>query len=285
MCGQRALFPLITQSLTMSLGFIAFVMSATAASGCAYIALSGDANRCYPQFGLFNWNNVAQCTTAGALYSGCTKYTSMMTQDTSGSVKPAQAMAAIAATFGGILWAGCMFMLFFRFKPWIFKSVGGLYIFCFVAQILTLLMLNDDTCNGDDADAQKLVDPAFQCNLGSDAVLSIIAAIFYLGIGITVLVCPVPKTQVLTCLGNCCKDICGEGEEAGCGCCTEDATTGAVVETTNADGITQANRSTVTETYNDDGTIAVREEKTNPDGSTTVSVTTKPSSDPVSASV
>jgi len=232
---------------------------------------------CYDQFGLFKFNNLIECTERGALYSGCTDYTSFMMRDTGGSLKPAQAMGAIAAAFGGIIWVGCTFMLFFRFPKWLFKTIGGLYIFCFATQMLTLLTLNHDICTGDAADALKLQDPGYQCNLGSDGVTSIMAGIFYLGIGITVLVCPVPKTQVLTCFKcDCCED---DGDE-GCGCCSEEATQGAVVETSRTggggSGGNNNNNTTVTETYNDDGTVTVKEERTNPDGSITVSVTTKP---------
>ena len=160
---------------------------------------------------------------------------SQQMQDFDGSAKAAQAMGAVAAAFGGILWAGCIFMLFFKFPAWLFKTIGGVFIFCFATQMLTLLILNESLCNGEDADAAKIVDPAFQCNLGSDGATSIAAAIFYLGIGITILVCPVPKTAVLTCFGGCCKNICGEDEEA-CGCCSEDATLGAVIETAGTPG-------------------------------------------------
>jgi len=195
-------------------------------------------------------------------------------QAAGGSLKGAQAMGAVAAAFGGIVWVGCTFMLFFRFPPWLFKTIGGLYIFCFATQMLTLLILNEDICNGDDADALKVQDPAYQCNLGTDGVTSIVAGIFYLGIGITVLVCPVPKTQVVTCCKcDCCED---DGEEGG-GCCGEDATEGAVTNTSGP-GVGGSNNGniTVTETLNDDGTVTVKEERTNPDGSITVSVTTKP---------
>jgi len=270
----------------MSLGLIAFILSAVAASGCAFLTISGSV--CYPQLGLFKYNGVIQCTLSGAVYSGCTKYDNPTML--SGSNKAAQAMGAIAATFGGILWAGCIFMLFFKFPACMFKTIGGVFIFCFATQMLTLLALMD--CTGDSADALKIADPAFQCNLGSDGAISIAAAILYLVLGVTILVCPVPKTAVLTCFGDCCKNICGEDEEA-CGCCSEDATQGAVIETsgtrgggnTSSTGVNQASNSTVTETNNDDGTVTVKEEQINPDGSITVSVTTRSNASAVSASV
>ena len=158
-------------------------------------------------------------------------------------------------------------------------------------------MLNLPVCSGDLADLRKLDDEGYSCNLGSDAVTAIIAAIFYLGMGITVLVCPVPKTQVINCIDfkKCCQDGCGgEGEEA-CGCCNESGTTDAVDKeaTTTAQrrainsgaAAAGAGNSTVTETYNEDGTITVKEERINADGSKTISITTKPNPEAVSASV
>mmetsp|Transcript_6658 Transcript_6658/g.8808 ORF Transcript_6658/g.8808 Transcript_6658/m.8808 type:complete len:221 (+) Transcript_6658:240-902(+) len=187
-----------------------------------------------------------------------------------GSIKGAQAMGAVAAAFGGILWVGCLFMLFFRFPAWLFKTVGGLYIFCFATQMLTLLVLNEDLCNGDAADALKLQDPSYQCSLGQDGATSIVAGIFFfLAIGITILVCPVPKTQVITC---CNADCCTDGDEEGGGCCGGDA-------------VEEAQNVTVTEIYNDDGTVTVKEERLNRDGTVTVSMTTRPVSNKASASV
>lgn len=303
-CGQRKLFPLITQILSMTLGLIAFILSAVTASGCEFLSPSGDAETCYDHFGLFNFNNVIACTEAGGLYSGCSKYNTLMMRDTAGSLRPAQAMGAIAATFGGVLWTCCIFMLFFKFPAWLFKTIGGVFIFCFVTQMLTLIILNHSICAGEAANALKIQDEAYQCNIGPDGVTSIMAAVFYLGLGITILVCPVPKTAVITCMGDCCKDVCGEDEEAGCGCRGEDATKGVVtveIETTSASGpkgenssipgsigieqSSKVNDSTVTETYNDDGTVTVKAERTNPDGSTTVSITTKPVAPAASTSV
>jgi len=294
-CGQRKLFPLITQILSMALGLIAFILSAVTASGCEFVTPSGDPETCYDHFGLFNFNSVLECTEAGALFAGCSKYNKLMMKDTGGSLRPAQAMGAIAAAFGGVLWTGCLFMLFFKFPAWLFKTIGGVFIFCFVTQMLTLLILNHSICSGEAANALKIQDEAYQCNIGTDGVTSIMAAAFYLGLGITILVCPVPKTAVITCMGDCCKDACGEDEEAGCGCCGEDATKGAVagaIETASTSGpkgetssipgsiggeqSSKAVDSTVTETYNDDGTVTIKTERTNADGSTSVSVTTKP---------
>ena len=62
----------------MSLGLIAFILSAVVASGCDFVAPYGSAEMCYDQFGIFKFNDVVQCTERGALYSGCTKYNSIM---------------------------------------------------------------------------------------------------------------------------------------------------------------------------------------------------------------
>lgn len=286
--GKRPIFPLVTQILTMSLGLIAFIMSAVAASGCAFIIPESGTNedgnfRCYDQYGLFKFNPEVQCTDAGVLYAGCTKYSNIFLKGTSGSIKPAQAMGAIAASFGGIIWAGCLFQLFFKFPRWLFKTVGGLYIFCFLTQMLTLLMLNHDKCYGEDADKEKLSYPDYGCRLGKDAITAIIAGIFYLGMGITVLICPVPKTAVITCCGDCCKGGCGDEDE--CGCCAEAGTTGAVIDTSGEKKKSEMYNSTVTETYNADGTITIREEKMNPDGSKTIKETIKPNPAAATASV
>ena len=219
-------------------------------------------------------------------------------------------MGAIAAALGGVLWVGCIFMLFFKFPAWLIKTVGGVFVFCFAAQMLTLLALNHSICNGEAADQLKINDQAYQCGLGPDAVTSIVAAIFYLGIGVTILVCPVPKTAVITCMDKCCKDVCVDDEEGGCGCCGEEASVGAVVKAGNssppggeagsipgpivnapgvggtsipgsidATSVEQPNSAdtTVTETYNEDGSVTIKEERVDPtNGSLTVSITTRP---------
>lgn len=107
-------------------------------------------------------------------------------------------------------------------------------------------------------------DPV-KCDLGSDGIVGIFAAIFYLGLGITMIVCPVPNSAVLTCIGEgCCKD-------GGCDCCGEEAAQVAV-ETP------QVAKQKVL-SYNPDGTVTVSKETINPDGSKTVMVTTRPNED------
>ena len=59
------------------------------------------------------------------------------------------------------------------------------YIACFLFQMLTLLMLNENECDG-------------ECKPSGGAVTAIIAGIFYLGVGINILMCPAPKTAVIT---------------------------------------------------------------------------------------
>lgn len=151
--------------------------------------------------------------------------------------------------------------------------------------------MNHPECSGPKADLNKLADDGYKCGLGSDAYTSIIAGVFYLGLGITVLVCPVPKTAIITCID--CKDCCGEDGEGG-GCCGEEGSSGAVEKAHRRQinsGVEQAlggggvGGSTVTETFNNDGTVTVTQETINPDGSKTVSVTTRPNPSAVSAAV
>lgn len=278
----------------MGLGLIAFILSVVAASGCAFVAPSGNPGKCFGQLGLFKYSIVDQCTE-GAVYSQCIKYTDLMLEEYSNNIRPAQIAGAIAASLGGTLWIVCLFMLFFRFPTCLFKTTGGVFLCCSLAQMLTLLMLNDSRCNGENASDTRIVEVghgAYQCSLGPDAVISIIAAIFYLGIGITILLCPVPKTAFITCCCNCCKGGCSEDEGA-CGCCDKNASQGAVIETPSAHigtnnksvGIKQASKSTWIETQND-GAITVKEEQIHPEYSRNVSVTTRPNvSDEVSDEV
>lgn len=265
----------------LSLGLIAFIMSSNAASGCNYISPTGSEGYCYGRQGLFQKSTVDE-RNGYCEYSQCIKYPTTM-EMIGGSIKPAQAFGAIAAFFGLVIWFGCLFQLFFKFPKWLFKTIGSLYLFCFVSQMLTLMMLNLPSCKGSLKAAMVDLDENFQCNLGSDAIVAIVAAIFYLGLGITVLVCPVPKTAVITCIDftKCCQDGCNED----CGCCIEDG----AVETTSKTQRRMINNGqaspspstssniTVTETtYNEDGTVTVKEETVHADGSKTVSITTKP---------
>ena len=227
----------------MSLGVIAFIMSSVSVTGCSFIVPSEDI-LCPSTAGLFKIGN-------DCLSSKCMAYPTSILNDLPGSGKAARAMGATAATFGGIVWVTCRFMLIFKFPLWLFKTVGGVFCFCFVTQMLTLVAFLD--CR------------EVTCSVGKDAIIGIVAAIFYLGIGITILVCPVPKTAVIGCCGDCCKDGCDEG---GCRCCGEES-----AEAVN-NGV-ETTKSFVTETYNVDGSVTVKEEKLNTDGSKTTTVTTR----------
>ncbi len=89
----------------MTLGLVAFAMSSSAVSGCSYIAPSGgvdddgDPNVCYEHWGLFA-SKVASRRNGACIYSQCVK--TKVVEGGSGSIKPAQAMGAIAAAFGGM---------------------------------------------------------------------------------------------------------------------------------------------------------------------------------------
>ena len=61
------------------------------------------------------------------------------------------------------------------------------------------------------------------CSLKIDGVTAVFAALFYLEIGIMVLLCPVPKSKVLTCI-NSSEDIIG--------CCHDGAVAVDGIETT-----------------------------------------------------
>jgi len=102
-CGGRKLFPLVTQILCLTLGLIAFIMSAVTCSGCSFVTpLSGvdddgDVKRCYPQAGLFNYRT-ASMVNGVCVYSQCINYPSGYLASVDGaskSIKPAQAMGAV----------------------------------------------------------------------------------------------------------------------------------------------------------------------------------------------
>ena len=263
--------------VAICLGLVAFIMSSVSVAGCAFIVSPVSESVCYAKLGLFKYSPPIVCSNNISVWGGCTAYTKEMEKLMSSAMKASQAMGAIAACFAGITWVACIFMLFFKFPGWLFKTIGGVYCFCFVAQMLTLLALIE--CNEEETDAVSL----YQCNLGKDAVTGIIAAIFYLGIGITVLVCPIPKTAVISFCGKCCKDGCDEG---GCDCCNETSVeeVKSIPGERPLQGITDSvndcknvTNSAVTETYNADGTVTIKEERINADGSKTVLITKRQS--------
>lgn len=99
------------------------------------------------------------------------------------------------------------------------------------------------------------------CITANDAITAIFAAIFYLGIGLTVLISPVPTTAVINCCNGCNQE----------NCCGEGTTQGAVVVpecTLPSDKLAQQpGNSMVEKTENLDGTTTIKTTTFNPDGS------------------
>ena len=266
--------------LVMSLGLIAFILSAVVSGGCAFVVPTAPSQQCNDngEYGLNKFKPV-NCKNNIAIAASCTDYTTSMDELLDEKVTAARALGNLATIFGGLLWAGSLFMLGFKFPGGMFKSIGAMYIFCFITQMLTFLILGTSACAGAQADVIKLADPDYKCKLGSDAITAIFAAIFYLGIGLTVLISPVPTTAVINCCNGCNQE----------NCCGEGATKGAVVVpecTLPSDKLAQQpGNSIVEKTENIDGTTTIKTTTFNPDGSQSVSIITKQSDSVAMASV
>ena len=293
----------------MSLGFIAFIMSAVAAGGCDFASaessyefrrrwlsdigddtsswlsdIDGTSNS-LPGIddGLFSdmedtsgWLTGIDGVSSSlsgikyniGLFQGgfdgvfCARYPG---SGLSASIRAAQAFGTMAALFGGIVWFTCMFQLALRFPKWLWRTVAGVFIFCFFSQMLTLVALEE--CKDES-----------KCKLGSDGITSIFAALFYLGIGIAMFICPVPKTAVVT--SNKWTDCCKIGGKGACDCCGEQSTTQATVQDAKKNSPVEIDSNNVVnsvteEKYNADGTITVEEQHVEDDGTKVITITTK----------
>ena len=114
---------------------------------------------------------------------------------------------AITAFISGLAFIFSFLQVFFKFPRWAFKTLGGIYFFCFLTQLLTFFVINNDFCNG------KLnnsileyfnADAGISCDLSTDAYLAISAAVFFLALGILIMVCPTPEKSISRALCNSC---------------------------------------------------------------------------------
>ena len=83
---------------------------------------------------------------------------------------------------------------------------------CFTTQLLTFLVFNNQVCNGDlNKSIASVYDmtAGISCDLSKDAYLAISAAVFFLGLGILITICPTPEksiSQALCGSCSCCSD-------------------------------------------------------------------------------
>lgn len=119
--------------------------------------------------------------------------------------------------------------------------------------MLTLVALKDTNCKG-------------KCKPSGGAVTAIFAGLFYLGVGINILICPTPKTAAIIFDGNCCQNGSVQAVEG------RDNKAYEVPDVHAGDG--NAENSTVTRTYNADGSLTVTKEVINPNGTKSVTITT-----------
>ena len=289
----------------MVLGLVGFILSAVIVSGCHFFDVSATAiAQDYGSYGLFKYDVVAGWGGADTWTLGCTKYPNKeptledrygTTQEGAasvvadeGSFKAAQAMGAVAAAISGLAMIASLLMLFLKFPRWAFKTLSGCYFFCFATQLLTFLILNNDACNGNINDMIGMEiqqDIGLSCELATDSYTAIVAGIFFLTLGVLILVCPTPKAAVISaqnCGGaSCCSDQQGSLEEGQRQVVPEPVQKLASLTVPYNSNVMAApgdamSESTLTETFNPDGTITIREEKVNYDGSKSITITTKP---------
>lgn len=119
----------------------------------------------------------------------------------------------------------CFAMLFFKLPRWLFKTLSGLYFFCLICQILTFPFVDNDVCNGTlderfkanatstreldgETREEKLTELGITAAsldaLSTDASLAIVASLFFLVLGVMILLCPTPDKSVGQAVcGNC----------------------------------------------------------------------------------
>lgn len=89
------------------------------------------------------------------------------------------------------------------------NSSTGTYFFCFIAQLLTFLVLNNEICTGSVNDTVLMLtkdfDIGLNCSISTRGYCSVFASVFFLILGILIVVCPTPKVHLLkglSCFGD-----------------------------------------------------------------------------------
>jgi hypothetical protein len=119
---------------------------------------------------------------------------------------------AVSAIISGLALISSTLMLFLKFPRGAFKTLGTIYFLCFTTQLLTFLVFNNQVCNGDlNKSIASVYDKTagISCDLSKDAYLAISAAVFFLGLGILITICPTPEksiSQALCGSCSCCSD-------------------------------------------------------------------------------
>ena len=170
-----------------------------------------------------------------------------------GHIKVAQVMGALSASLAGLALIASFTMIFLKLPRWAFKMLSGCYFVCFITECLTFFVFDNDVCNGNLNDMVTVatgMDLGLHCSLATDSSSAIVASIFFLALGILILVCPTPKEPA--CSGGNCRD-------EGCCCGQQSAVIGHPGQVT------------------PDGIVIMKEERINPDGTKSVTITTKPS--------
>lgn len=160
------------------------------------------------------------------------------------------------------------------------NSSTGTYFVCFIAQLLTFLILNNEICTGSVNDTVLMLtkdfDIGLNCSISTRGYCSVFASVFFLILGILIVVCPTPKVHLLKGL-TCCGD-------KNAGMTKKSVLIGSrnfncIVTTIHVSILFHVNTgcetSKKTETHNPDGSITIKEEKHNKDGTKSITIKTK----------
>lgn len=305
------------------LGFIAFVLSVSVVIGCSFFEVSSSAIfgsvsvgiSKYEMFTInvkdFDYYTDLTADDFSIFSVGCSKFPGKTppinyedfnlnnydflkinpqqvayTVTSGGGFKSAKAFGAITAFVAILTVISCFSMMFLKLPRWAFKTLSGCYFFCFFTQLLTFLVLNNDACNGkinSDVKANLDFDLGIYCDLSNDSYIAIVASIFYLSLGVLILVCPTPKVRIIS------KTNCGNVKC--CECC-EEPNDESEDRPDKIAPLPEKHKNVRTYYYNpqtippgsikkskkhhSDGSVVIREEWMNPDGSKSVTHTTIP---------
>ena len=158
---------------------------------------------------------------------------------------------------------GCFLMFFLKLPRCAFKTLSGCFFFCFVTQLLVFLVLDNDVCNGTINDQVLTlldVDVGLTCDLSTDAHYAIASSVFFLTLGVMIIICPTPQKSVI---------------KAFCDACSEQKYGSQQVSPSSVTLPSGNNVPTHTEIYNPDGSVTVKEERVNRDGTKSIVMTSR----------
>mmetsp|Transcript_22414 Transcript_22414/g.40181 ORF Transcript_22414/g.40181 Transcript_22414/m.40181 type:complete len:304 (+) Transcript_22414:78-989(+) len=183
LCKAR---PIAVRITVWCLSFVGFVLSSLAVSSCRFIKLATitDAGSISVAFvGIYSFQSS----------SGICVPLSLLSQNSSSSLKAARAFGVLAALFGGVvtMWILISIMFTGTNKPlWI--TMASLLVASTAFQLIIFIAFNDESCKGDNVN-EIFVD----CSIAEGSAFAISASLFYLLACIGMFIVSPPRVSLI----------------------------------------------------------------------------------------